>query len=134
MDDEYSIKAFKITNIEDFFKSITDEAFMGSAMFVGKTFFKRTKKDMKVFKKLVVDKKSSLIPPDEQIIKEIENYVFSLNESGDDVYIFPKDMEAIIAKISNEISYKIMSSLTDASILELCYSSQTNDFIWRIKK
>ena len=129
-----NVTAFEITNFDGFYKSITDEAFTDSALLVGKSFFRKSKKDMNTFKKHVVDAKNKLMPKQEFILKEIEKCVFSTVEHKKSMFILPKDMEYVIGKLSDEITYNIMSHLTDNDILEMCYSPDAADIIWRIKK
>ena len=131
---EDKITAFEITDLEGFYKSLIEEAFKESALLVGKSFFKRNKKDITSFKKHVIDKKSIHVPNDDMVLNEIEKRIFSTKERRDSYFILPKDMEFVIEKLSNEITYKIMSHLTDEEILEMCFSPETNDFIWRIRK
>lgn len=131
---EDKITAFEITDMEGFYKSLTNEAFSDSAMLVGKSFFRKTKKDMGVFKKLIIDDKEKLIPKENFILHEIEKCVFSTAEHTNSTFIMPSDMEYVIEKIANEITYNIMSHLTEKDVLEMCYSPDTEDVIWRIKK
>jgi hypothetical protein len=131
---EDKVTAFEITDMDGFYKSLTNEAFSESAILVGKKFFRRTKKDMETFKKLVIDYKEKLVPKDEFIIHEIEKCLFTTAEHGNSTYIMPNDMEYVIEKVSNEITYNIMSHLTKNDVLEMCYSPESEDVIWRIKK
>ena len=129
-----NVTAFEITNLDGFYESIAAEAFTDSALLVGKSFFRKNKKDMNVFKKHVIDKRDILTPKPEYILNEIMKCVFSTAEHKEAMFILPKDMEYLIGKISNDITYNIMSHLTDNDILEMCYSPTTEDVIWRIKK
>jgi hypothetical protein len=131
---EQKITAFEITDMEGFYKSLTTEAFSDSALIVGKSFFRKNKKDMKIFKRFIIDDKDKLMPTDEYIIDELEKYIFSTSEHVGSSFIMPNDMEYVIGKISNQITYNIMSHLTDNDILEMCFSPTTQDFIWRVKK
>lgn len=128
------IQAFQILDFDGFFKSIIAEAFIGSAMFVGKSFFRKTKKDMKIFKNLVIGNKDKLIPTDYDIMDEVNKYIFLREDDDKYPYILSADVEIVLGKVSDDITYKIMSSLADEDFLELCYSKDTDDFIWRIKK
>lgn len=129
-----NVTAFEITNFDGFFKSVTDEAFNDSALLVGKSFFRKTKTDMNKFRKHIVERKDMLIPKHEVILKEIEKCVFSTVENKDAMYILPKDMEYVINKVSDAITYNIMSHLTDVELVEMCYSPKTEDIIFRLKK
>ena len=131
---EDKVTAFQITDFDGFFKSIKDEAFTDSAMLVGKKFFYNKKSMISVFKKHVVHKKDILMPPDKDMVVEIEKLVFSTADHKDSHFIMPKDMEYLIGKLSNQITYNIMSKLTDADVLEMCFSTETQDIIWRLKK
>ena len=129
-----NITAFEITDIEGFMKSITDEAFTDSALLVGKSFFRKNKTDMVKFKVNIVDKKNLLIPKNEIILSLIEKCIFSTESSKDTIYIMPEDIEYIIGKISDDITYKILSHLTEMDFVEMCYSPLANDIIFRLKK
>jgi hypothetical protein len=129
--EDKSLLAYQITDIDGFCQSITIEAFSDAAKFVGKKFFKKTKKDMKDFKDHVIDDKENLLPSDDEVIDELEKYIFSTAEDSFGYYIMPADIEYLVYKLKNAISYNIMSKLTEVEILEMCFSSQENDVIWR---
>ena len=129
-----NVTAFEIVDFAGFYESLVNEAFSDSALLVGKRFFRKSKKDMEIFKRHVIDKKTSLIPEEKYIVDEITKHLFSTEVSGTVNYILPKNIEIIISNLSNEITYKIMSNLTDTNYMEMCYSPEDDDIIWRIKK
>lgn len=129
-----NVSAFEIIDFTGFYESLVNEAFSDSALLVGRRFFRKSKKDMDIFKKHVVEKKTSLIPEEKYIVEEIAKHLFATEASGTVNYILPKDMEIVISNLSNEITYKIMSNLTNTDIMEMCYSPEDDDIIWRIKK
>jgi len=128
------ITAYEISDFDEFCKSIADEAFSDSAILIGKNFFRKNKKDITLFRKTILDNKERHIPEEEYVMREIMRFVFSTAEKKNAMYIMPTDMEYIIEKLSNEISYRMMSKLTDEDFLEMCYSPYTDDIIWRMKK
>lgn len=129
-----NVSAFEIIDFTGFSESLVNEAFSDSALLVGRRFFRKSKKDMNIFKKHVVEKKSSLIPEEKYIVEEIAKHLFATEARGAANYILPKDIEIVISNLSNEITYNIMSNLTNTDIMEMCYSPEDDDIIWRIKK
>jgi hypothetical protein len=131
---EEKVNVFEITNFDGFCESITNEAFSDSAIFVGKKFFKNKKNLATVFKKKVIERKEELIPSEKTITNTVNKFLFASPEHKTSQFIMPDDINFLISLVSNDITYNIMSTLTDLKILEMCYDPITEDVIWRLKK
>ncbi len=131
---EDKVTAYEIIDVEGFCNSISEEAFNDSALLVGKSFFRRKKKDLNVFRKNIIGMKSKYIPEVDEILDEAEKYIFSTPNNKRSSYILPEHIDNLIDDMKNRITYKMLSHLTDVEYIELCYSPLTEDIVWRIKK
>jgi len=67
------------------------------------------------------------------IMQEIRRFVFYDNEENE-TYILKINIDDIIKTLANQIIANFLGRLVDKGILEMCWDSKFNEFIWRVKQ
>jgi len=66
-------------------------------------------------------------------MQEIRRFVFYDNEENE-TYILKINIDDIIKTLANQIIANFLGRLVDKGILEMCWDSKFNEFIWRVKQ
>lgn len=69
--------------------------------------------------------------PEEIVLDESVEYI----EEDDKCYvILSPNAEKVLCALSNILLYKMLSRLVDDGVLELCWSKDAENFVWRVKE
>jgi len=129
-DDQSDLYICKITNMEGFVDYLKKKSWQEFSLKVAKHF--KDKKDIKKIE-LDTDDIGDEDLPHDVIMFELRRFVFYGADSKEP-YILKYNIEDIVKTLANHIISKFLGRLVDQNILEMCWDSKFNEFIWRVKE
>lgn len=121
----------KIIDMEGFIKFLKDKSFEQFTNKIKKYIGKEIKVNLKSVKQ-------DELMPTNIVILEVKQFFWNGSEiegedskNKDDIFIMKSHIEDTVKALSNEIIYKFLSNLVNDGILEMCWDSDFNQFIWR---
>lgn len=127
--DESELLICKITNMEGFVEYVKKRAWENFTIKVARHF--SDKKDIKKIELDTDDIGDDEDLPLDVIMYELRRFVFYGNEK--ETFILKHNIEDIIKSLANHIIAKFMGRLVDQGVLDMCWDSKFNEFIWRPK-
>lgn len=116
----------EIINIDDFISWMRQQSLTLALIQIGRNFFRDPGKYIGQWE---YPEQSDL--PDEEVFDEMVPYLFSDNDE-DRFYMMSKDAHNILQSVTNRLIYMLLNNLVDNGVLEMCWNTKTNDFMWRV--
>ena len=120
----------EIDDLEDFLLYVKTEAFKVFLVKMISVSVDIYKDDDVVFKETEAEFIEKRLD-DLEILKDLERYI--IDGENEKLYIYREDAVMSIASIANDMLGKFLNNLVDADVLQMCWDSNNDEFIWRTK-
>lgn len=123
------IHILEVLNLENFILWLKEQSYTLALRHIGHLFFKDALKYQDNFINCDDDEIT-----DEDIFVELFPVLIEDEKDINKYYITSKDTTHVIRNISNMFLYAFINQLVDCGLLEMCWDSHKEDFIWRLAK
>lgn len=126
---EYSdnTPVIEIVDIYEFVSWIRNKSLTLARIQIGKNFFGDPKKYIERWEEPDEDDLS-----EEYVFDELVPFLHPDEKDRKKFYILALDAQKILGIIANKLLYTFLSQLVDEGVLEMCWNSKSNDFMWRV--
>ena len=131
-DEEYSFDSqsvIKIPDVDSFIIWLRKQALRFALTQIGKNFFDDPE--------MYIDEWDNYDPDqedltDDDVVEELSQVLYVEKGAKGDFYIKSQDASDLIGNLTGKLIYVFLNHLVDDGVLEMCWNSETDNFMWRV--